>query len=102
MKHSTKPAPDAVVSRRSFLKSTAVASGTLLSALPIARFAHAASPGDTIRVGLIGCGGRGNGAAFQALKACKQAKLVAACDAFSDKIPRAIKEIGAAIKDDAR
>jgi anaerobic selenocysteine-containing dehydrogenase len=84
------------VSRRSFLKSTstAVAGGALLSALPVERVAHAAaSPGDTIRVGLVGCGGRGSGAAAQALKACAQAKLVATADAFADQIERSLKAI---------
>jgi predicted dehydrogenase len=95
---------DAAVSRRSFLKSTstAVAGGALLGALPVERFAHAASPGDTIKVGLVGCGGRGSGAAAQALKACGQAKLVAAGDAFSEKIEGSLKEIKGSVKDDQR
>ena len=104
MNDSLKPQADAGVSRRSFLKSTstAVAGGTLLSALPIERFAHAASPGDTVRVGLVGCGGRGNGAAAHALKACPQAKLFAMADAFKDKIEPGIKEVSIAIKNDQR
>ncbi len=47
-------------SRRDFLKSTA--NGTLAASLAFAGGVHAAG-GDTLRVGLIGCGGRGTGAA---------------------------------------
>ena len=95
---------DAVVTRRSFLKSTstAVAGGALLSALPIERFAHAASPGDTIRVGLVGAGGRGTGAADHALKASPQTKLWAVGDAFEDKINSSIKQVSNSIKNDQR
>src|SRR2546422_2207018 len=106
MKESPNPNVEGYVNRRSFLKttSTAAAGGALLATLPVERFAlgGAISPGDTIRVALIGCGGRGNGAAAQALKACKQAKLITACDAFKDKIEGGIKEISGAVKDDQR
>ncbi|HEY5313058.1 MAG TPA: Gfo/Idh/MocA family oxidoreductase [Pirellulales bacterium] len=73
-------------SRRLFLKkSTAgIVSG---SALSLARSAHAAGD-DVLRIGLIGCGGRGNGAAAQALLADKNTKLVALGDAFSDQVQR--------------
>ena len=107
MKHS-RPSPvppaDAQFTRRSFLKSTstAFAGGALLGALPIERFAHAASPGDTIRVALVGCGGRGTGATAEALKASPQAKLIAVCDAFKDQIEGTIKSIKGAVKNDAR
>ena len=40
----------------------------------------------TIKVGLVGSGGRGSGAAEQALKADSGAKLVAVADAFQDRI----------------
>jgi predicted dehydrogenase len=82
--------------------STAVTGGALLGALPVERFALGASPGDTIRVALVGCGGRGTGAAAQALQACKQAKLVTVCDAFADKTGRAIKEVTSAVKNEDR
>src|SRR5688500_4440508 len=41
---------------------------------------------DLLRVGLIGCGGRGTGAASQALKADKYVQLTAMGDAFEDRL----------------
>jgi len=81
----TQPASQsAATNRREFLKSSslaAVGAGVLgnLGALP---GAFAASD-DTIKVGLIGCGGRGTGAASQALSTNGNVKLVAMGDAFS-------------------
>jgi predicted dehydrogenase len=46
---------------------------------------HAAG-NETIRVGLIGCGGRGTGAAGQSLMAGPYVKLVALCDVFEDRL----------------
>lgn len=46
---------------------------------------HAAGS-DVLRVGLIGCGGRGTGAAAQALKADKNVQLTAMGDAFEDRL----------------
>jgi predicted dehydrogenase len=71
-------APD----RRDFLKTAATASAVALSAAP---FVHAAD-NDTLKVGLIGCGGRGTGAAEQALSADRNAKLWAVGDAFRDRL----------------
>src|SRR3954452_25001447 len=70
-------------SRRDFLKSSAGA--TLAASLAFAGGAHAAGD-DTLRIGLVGCGGRGTGAAEQALLADKNVKLVAMADAFEDKL----------------
>src|SRR5206468_7555813 len=83
-------------SRRSFLKtsSTAFAGGALLGALPVERFALGASPGDTIKLALVGCGGRGSGAADQSLKAgAEGVKLVAMADAFKDRLSSSLKEL---------
>src|ERR1041384_8294439 len=46
---------------------------------------------DVLRVGLIGCGGRGTGAAEQALCADKNVKLVAMGDAFEDRLQSSLK-----------
>src|SRR4051812_10191657 len=67
-------------SRRDFLQAAAVA-GTL-GAVPAV---HAAGS-DTLKVGLVGCGGRGTGAATQALAADSGARLVAMADAFEDRL----------------
>ncbi len=78
-------------SRREFLQaSTAVAVGASLTlGTQVARSAHVAGS-ETLRVGLVGCGGRGRGAAVQALTADPNAKLVALADAFPDYVERAI------------
>lgn len=69
--------------RRDFLKtSTAMASA---AALGLGSRVHAAGS-DTIRVGMIGCGGRNTGAAAQALTADPGARLVAMCDIFMDRV----------------
>src|SRR5947209_19625115 len=70
--------------RRDVLKAAALA-GTL-AALPQA---HAAG-GGTLRVGLVGCGGRGTGAATQALAADPDVKLVAMADAFEDRLSESL------------
>jgi predicted dehydrogenase len=73
-------------SRRDFLRtSTAVTAGTLLGGLSLARSAHAAGS-DLLKVGLIGCGGRGSGAAGNALNADAGTKLFAMGDAFEDRL----------------
>jgi myo-inositol 2-dehydrogenase/D-chiro-inositol 1-dehydrogenase len=72
-------------SRRQFLKQSGVLAGSAMAGLAISRSAHAAGS-DTLKVGLIGCGGRGSGAAANALNADPNAKLVAMADAFRDKV----------------
>src|SRR5262249_30694713 len=48
---------------------------------------------DLIRVGLIGCGGRGTGAASQALAAGPDVKLVAMADAFEDRLEASLSTL---------
>lgn len=85
-----------VESRRTFLKSsTAAAAGTVLAAgldLGIARSAHAAGS-DVIKVALIGCGGRGTGAASQLMTADPNLKLIAVADAFEDKAKATVQRL---------
>lgn len=73
------------LSRRDFVATAAVvaAGGSLASAL-----SHVAQPSDTrrLRIGLVGCGGRGLGAAVQALRADQNTDLVAVGDVFPDRL----------------
>jgi predicted dehydrogenase len=89
MKTPSSPA----LNRRQFLQNSglAVLGGTLASP------AFAAQPGssrpDMLRVGLIGCGGRGTGAAAQALTADSDTRLVAMSDGFVDRIESSLANL---------
>jgi len=72
--------------RRQFIQGSAALAATLASR------AYAAG-NDTLRVGLVGCGGRGTGAAKQALMADSNVKLVALGDAFSDRLESSLKSL---------
>ena len=78
--------------RRQFLRGTATAASLAALTAGIQARAYAAG-GNTMRLGLIGCGGRGTGAAVQALNACKRAKLVAMGDAFQDQLDQSWKAV---------
>src|SRR5262245_32450833 len=87
MTQSTAPLTSDSVTRRSFLKRTSAAlGGVSLATLPIERFALGASPGDTIKLALVGCGGRGSGAADQALSTSGSTRLIAMADAFKERL----------------
>lgn len=74
--------------RRDFLKTSALISGAaLVNSLPFSS-AYAAGS-DQIKVAVVGCGGRGTGAAFDALNSGFNLKIVALCDAFKDNLDRA-------------
>ncbi|MSQ96052.1 MAG: Gfo/Idh/MocA family oxidoreductase [Gemmataceae bacterium] len=74
--------------RRHFLKTSAVAGGAL--AASVLTNAHAQQNNDVIRVGLIGCGGRGSGAIEQCLRADENCRLVAVADTFRDRANRCL------------
>jgi predicted dehydrogenase len=81
-------------SRRSFLKhAAAVGVGAGLgSTLPGMSPVHSGG-GDELRIGLIGCGGRGSGAAHQALSTKGPVKLVAMADMFADRLDGALNAL---------
>ena len=81
---SKKPSPDSPApSRRGFLRGTAAAAGA-------ASFLRATEAGQEIKVGLVGCGGRGTGAAAQALQADDYAVLTAVADIEQERVDRCL------------
>jgi predicted dehydrogenase len=82
-------------SRRSFLYTAAAAAtaAQLAKAESTGRFA-ARQDGDELRVGLIGCGGRGSGAITQALSTKGATRLVAIADMFADRLEGCLDALG--------
>lgn len=81
MSEATKSHAPARPSRRDFLKTSTAAA----AAVTITRAAHAAGD-DTLKVGLVGCGSRGTGAARDALYADDNARLTAMADVFESRL----------------
>jgi len=80
-------------SRRQFLKgSAAVVGGTVASHLGFVPAVYPAGS-ELIRVGLIGCGGRGTGAAEDVVAAAPNVKLVAMGDAFKDRLDQSLQQL---------
>jgi predicted dehydrogenase len=90
-------------SRGDFLRRSAAGGAAALASLNVARSAHASS-GGPLKVALIGCGGRGAGAATNLLTvAGEDVKLVAMADVFEDHLHGTLKRLtaGAAKRYDA-
>ena len=79
-------------SRRDFLQTSALAAagGSLASTMPVPAGASEAGSSDMLRVGLIGCGGRGTGAAVQALNADDNVQLTAMGDVLQDQLQQSL------------
>lgn len=126
--NSTSDTPSANVAglpRRSFLKASALAAGAALTEAPFVITSHAAND-DPIRIGLIGCGGRGTGAVLDALGAAtkviypsagyhtedvaegaalkgRNIQVVALCDVFQDRIDACraqLRKLGMSVPDE--
>jgi predicted dehydrogenase len=67
--------------------TTAMVAGAVTGQLGALRGAHAAGS-DVLKVGLVGCGGRGSGAAAQVLQADPHTELVAMGDVFQDALEK--------------
>lgn len=99
MKFSNPPLspPDNSLTRRRFIRQTTgtLAGGALLGALPVERFAHAAAGSGPLKLAMVGSGGRGSGAADQALRANANLKLVAIAELFQDRAQLALSNLSA-------
>lgn len=78
--------------RRAFIKAgTALTGAAALSSAPLSNVFAAGS--DEIKIALIGCGGRGTGATFNAFASGQNIKLVAMADAFQDNLESTYKTL---------
>jgi predicted dehydrogenase len=80
--------------RRNFVKSSSglvLAGAVTVPSLSLARNSVHVSGSDSIRLGLIGCGGRGTGAAIQAMNTNSgEVRLTAMGDAFENRLSRCL------------
>jgi len=94
--------PDSPLNRRAFIKTS---SGAVLTASALASavtFPHVSigqPKGDKLKLGWIGCGGRGSGAAVQALQADSNVELFATGDAFKENMDKSLKGVMTYMKD---
>lgn len=91
--------PNSDTTRRKFLQDSAkiatvgAAGAVVAPSLSLARSAHAFGS-DTIKIGLVGCGGRGTGASINAMKTKSgNVELVAMADAFQNRLDASLKNV---------
>ena len=78
------------IKRRDFVNKTILAGTGIMASPFIAQAGFHHSVDDSIKVALIGCGGRGRGAVVQALSTKQNVKLVAMVDAFEDNLEKSL------------
>jgi predicted dehydrogenase len=88
--------PTDTLSRRTFVQTSA---GALAATLVIPTYAYAGGSA-TIKVGLIGCGGRGTGGIVQSMRSAPEVELIALGDLLPERLDRAKQQIAAEIAKD--
>ena len=79
--------------RRDFVKQGSMLAGAIAAAPLISNANFFSGSDDVIKVAVIGCGGRGTGAAVQALMSKQNVKIVAMADAFKDRLDECYKNV---------
>lgn len=88
-------------SRRNFVKQGTILSGGVLATPLVSNANFFSGASDAIKIAVIGCGGRGTGAALQALQSKQNVKIVALVDAFRDRLDDCYKNLTAKDLSDA-
>lgn len=96
--HSSNHTPNltSAVNRRDFVKaSAALGAAGVMGGILSPAFASklSGSTANTIRVGVIGCGGRGTGAAVNSLEAHPAVSIVAMADLFPDRLEGSLNHL---------
>ncbi len=82
------------LTRRDFLKTASVASMATLAAGALSGSGGLFAAGsDTIKIGMIGCGGRGTGAAINAVTSAPGVEIIAMFDPFQDRLDGSLKSL---------
>lgn len=81
------------------MRDSALLAGGLLAAPMLSRANYFSGADNIIKIALIGCGGRGTGAAVQALSTKQNVQLVAMADAFKDRLDGSYNNILEALED---
>lgn len=81
------------LTRREFVRNTSILTGGMFAAPLIGNQYFFPAGNGEIKVAVIGCGGRGTGAAVQALSTKQNVKLVAMADAFRDRLDECYQTI---------
>ncbi|MHC4646385.1 MAG: Gfo/Idh/MocA family protein [Planctomycetota bacterium] len=84
------------LSRRDFIRTSAAVS---LAAIGPGRSRIFAAGADKVRVGLIGCGSRGTGAARDCAKSSDSVEIVAVADLFQDRIDKSLEKLRKEVPD---
>lgn len=82
-----------VHSRRDFVRNSTLLAGGLMAAPMLSKANFFSGADDVIKIALVGCGGRGTGAAVQALSTKQNVQLIAMADAFRDRLDNSYKNI---------
>ena len=94
--------PTTSTTRRDFLKTTAATGGALASALAFPTVTFGKPDSRKLKIGFIGCGGRGTGAAAQALKADSNVILHAMGDVYANQIERSLTSLKKEINEEGK
>lgn len=76
--------------RRNFIKKTSLVTGAAIASPQLFSITHSYAKNDVLKIALVGCGGRGSGAAAQALMADPDTQLVAMADVFENQISNSL------------
>ncbi len=87
--------------RRDFVKQSSLLAGGAMATPMLSNLNFYSGSSDAIKIALIGCGGRGTGAALQALQSKQNVKIVAMADAFKDRLDSCYKSLTAEDLSDA-
>jgi predicted dehydrogenase len=96
---TTKTDSNPATSRRDFLKTSVLVGGALAAPTILPGGLLGAENKAPLKIGLIGCGGRGSGAALNALRADENVTLTAMGDVFENQLQNSLKGLQGQIGD---